>query len=97
MGEPEASELRLQDAERCLDGSDVANEAQLKPLPAMIALARAYNAQVQGNLATTVKYAELAIQLIPEDDFYRRAQAIITLEVIPLGQRQPGVGHPGDS
>ena len=31
MGEPEASELRLQDAERCLDGSDVANEAQLTP------------------------------------------------------------------
>jgi LuxR family maltose regulon positive regulatory protein len=80
MGEPEASELRLQDAERCLDGSDLANEAQLKPLPAMIALARAYNAQVQGNLVTTVKYAEQAIQLIPENDFYRRAQAIITLE-----------------
>ncbi len=80
-GEPEASELRLQDAERCLDGSDVANEAQLKPLPAMIALTRAYNAQVQGNLATTVKYAEQAIQLIPENDFYRRSQAISTLEV----------------
>ncbi len=80
-GEPEASELRLQDAERCLDGSDVANEAQLKPLPAMIALARAYNAQVQGDLAATVKYAELALQIIPEDDFVRRAQAIITLEV----------------
>ncbi len=81
VGEPEASELRLQDAERCLDGSDVANEAQLKPLPAMIALARAYNAQVQGNLATTMKYAELALQLIPENDFYRRAQAISTLQV----------------
>ena len=80
-GEPEASELRLQDAERCLDGSDVANKAQLKPLPAMIALARAYNAQVQGNLAATVKYAELALQIIPEDDFVRRAMAIVTLEV----------------
>jgi LuxR family maltose regulon positive regulatory protein len=80
-GEPEASELRLQDAERCLDGSDVANEAQLKPLPAMIALARAYNAQVQGNLVTTVKYAELALQLIPEDDFVWRAKAISTLEI----------------
>jgi LuxR family maltose regulon positive regulatory protein len=78
-GEPEASELRLQDAERCLDGSDVANEAH-KPLPAMIALTRAYNAQVQGNLATAVKYAEQAIQLIPENDFYRRSQAAITLE-----------------
>ena len=81
VGEPEASELRLQDAERCLDGSDLANEAQLKPLPAMIALTRAYNAQVQGNLATAVKYAELALQIIPEDDFVRRAQAIISLEV----------------
>ena len=80
-GEPEASELRLQDAERCLDGSDVANEAQLKPLPAMIALARAYNAQVQGNLVTTVKYAELALQIIPEDDFVWRAKAISTLEI----------------
>jgi LuxR family maltose regulon positive regulatory protein len=80
-GEPEASELRLQDAEQCLDGSDVANEAQLKPLPAMIALARAYNAQVQGNLVTTVKYAELALQIIPEDDFVWRAKAISTLEI----------------
>jgi len=80
-GELEASELRLQDAERCLDGSDLANEAQLKPLPAMIALTRAYNAQVQGDPAATVKYAEQAIQLIPENDFYRRAQAINILEV----------------
>ncbi len=80
-GEPEASELRLRDAERCLAGSDVANEAQLKPLPPMIALARAYNAQVQGNLAETVKYAELALQIIPEDDFVRRAQAASILAV----------------
>jgi LuxR family transcriptional regulator, maltose regulon positive regulatory protein len=80
-GKPDTSELRLQDAERCLVGSDGANEAQLKPLPAMIALTRAYNAQAQGNPAATVKYAELALQLIPENDFYLRSQAIITLEV----------------
>ena len=81
-GELEASELRLQDAERCLDGSELANEAQLEPLPAMIALTRAYNAQVQGDPAATVKYAELALQLIPEDDFDRRARATTILEVI---------------
>ena len=81
-GEPAASELRLQDAERCLEGSDITNETQLKPLPAMIALTRAYNAQVQGDPTTTVKYAELALQLIPEDDFDHRAQAINILEVI---------------
>jgi LuxR family maltose regulon positive regulatory protein len=81
-GELESSELRLQDAERCLDGSELVNEAQLKPLPAMIALTRAYNAQVQGDPTTTVKYAELALQLIPEDDFDRRARATTILEVI---------------
>jgi LuxR family maltose regulon positive regulatory protein len=84
-GEPEASESRLRDAERCLDGPSgemlVVDQAQLKPLPAMIAMARAYNAQVQGDLSATVKYAELALQLIPEDDHFRRAQATITLEV----------------
>jgi LuxR family maltose regulon positive regulatory protein len=84
-GEPEASEACLQDAERCLNGSSsrmgVANEAQLGSLPAMIAMTRAYNAQVQGNLSATVKYAELALQLIPEGDLFRRAQATITLEV----------------
>jgi LuxR family maltose regulon positive regulatory protein len=80
-GEPMASELHLQIAERFLDGLDVANEVQLRPLPAMIALVRAYNAQVQGNLAATVKYAELALQIIPEDDFVLHAQANITLEI----------------
>jgi LuxR family maltose regulon positive regulatory protein len=84
-GEPEASEARLRDAERCLmgssDGMVVVDKAQLKALPAMIAMARAYNAQVQGNLSATVKYAELALQLIPEGDLFRRAQATITLEV----------------
>jgi LuxR family maltose regulon positive regulatory protein len=81
-GELEASELRLQDAERCLEGSELANEAQLKPLPAMIALTRAYNAQVKGDPAATVKYAEQALQLIPEDDVDRRARAVNILEVL---------------
>ncbi len=84
-GEPEASESRLQAAERCLNGSTdgmvVVDKAQLKPLPAMIAMARAYNAQVQGNLLATLKYAELALQHIPEDDLFRRAQATIMLEI----------------
>ncbi len=85
-GEPEASERRLRDAERCLNSSPnemiVVDQAQLQPLPAMIAMARAYNAQVQGDLSATVKYAELALQLIPEEDTFRRAMATITLEVV---------------
>jgi LuxR family transcriptional regulator, maltose regulon positive regulatory protein len=91
--------LRLQDAERCLDGSELANEAQLKPLPAMIALTRAYNAQVQGDPAATVKYAELALQLIPEDDFDRRARATTILEVIhwASGNLESAIRGIGDS
>lgn len=90
--------MRLQDAERCLDGSDVANEA-LKPLPATIALTRAYNAQVQGDSAATVKYAELALQLIPEDDFDRRSRATTILEVIhwASGNLESAIRGIGDS
>ena len=81
-GEPEASERHLQNAERALAGA--ADRAEFKPefrpLPGSIALARAYNAQVQGHVADTLKYAELAQQLIPEEDVYRRAQAVIMLE-----------------
>ena len=97
-GELEASELRLQDAERCLDGSELANEA-LKPLPATIALTRAYNAQVHGDPAATVKYAELALQLIPEDDFDRRARATTILEVIhwARGNLESAIRGIGDS
>ena len=85
-GEPEASEA-------CTAGCRTVSEwfiqvrwlwwmkRSLEPLPAMIAMTRAYNAQVQGNLSATVKYAELALQLIPEDDLFRRAQATIMLEV----------------
>ena len=94
-GEPEASETCMQDAERCLNGSSresvVVDKSQLGPLPAVIAMTRAYNAQVQGNLSATVKYAELALQLIPEGDLFRRAQATIMLEVThwTLGDLEP--------
>ncbi len=77
-GELEASEIQLQNAERALAG--VMDQDESKPIPATIALIRACNAQIQGNLAETVKYAELSIQLSPEDDIYLRSQATITLE-----------------
>ena len=71
------------------------DEALFGPLPAMIALARAYNAQVQGHVADTVKYAELAQQLIPEEDVFRRAQATVTAGVHALGERRSGSRPPG--
>ena len=78
-GEPETSERHLQNAERALAGA--ADKAEFKPLAGNIALARAYNAQARGQVADTVKYAELAQQLIPAEDVYLRAQAVISLEI----------------
>ncbi|MBP7686269.1 MAG: AAA family ATPase [Thermoflexales bacterium] len=82
-GEPAASERRLREAEDWLAGSAagmvVVEQAMFAALPAMIAMARAYNAQVQGDLSATVSYAELALHLIPEADIFRRAQAAVML------------------
>ena len=58
------------------------DELQLIPLPGVIAMTRAYNAHVYGNLEATEKFSKLALQLFPEDDLFRRAQASITLEII---------------
>jgi LuxR family maltose regulon positive regulatory protein len=77
-GDLETSETHLQNAERALAG--VKDQAETQSLLASIALVRASNAQNQGDLAGTVKYAELALQFIPEDALYLRAQAAITLE-----------------
>lgn len=48
-------------------------------MPGTIALIRAGNAQIEGNLAETVRYAELSVRLAPENDLLTRAQAAITL------------------
>jgi LuxR family maltose regulon positive regulatory protein len=71
------SEFHLQNAERALAGAP--DPAESKSLLAHIAMIRASNAQNLGNLAETVKYAELALQLVSDDDVYIRAAAAITL------------------
>ncbi|MGE5376200.1 MAG: hypothetical protein ACM3XO_14175, partial [Bacteroidota bacterium] len=77
-GEPETSEIYLQNAERAMAGAT--DQAEAKSMAGNIALIRASNAQNLGDLAGTVKYADLALQLIPVDDVYARASAAITLE-----------------
>ncbi len=77
-GEPETSEIHLQNAEQAMAGA--LEEEELKPFLGNTALVRAYNAQTQGNFAAAMKYAEQAIQLIPENDSYRRSQAAMALE-----------------
>jgi LuxR family transcriptional regulator, maltose regulon positive regulatory protein len=78
LSEVDASESRLRDAERCLEGSAdetvVVVEKQFRSLPARIAMIRTYNAQSVSDFPTAVKYAELAIRLAPEEDHFLRAQ-----------------------
>ena len=76
-GDLDASETYLKKAEQALAGMPLLDE--LKNLPGTIALIRASNAQNQGDLVEMVKYAELSLRLIPDDNIYLRAQAAITL------------------
>ena len=84
-GEFDDSMSWLQEAEQRLEGSAegmvVADEAQFRTLPAMIALARSYHTQVQGDIAGTVKYAELALELSPEEDHYLHIHAMAVVTV----------------
>src|SRR3990172_507064 len=78
-GELEASEARLHDAERWLDTPTdkmvVVDKEQFRSLPASIATARAYRSLALGNVPGTVKYAQQALELTPEDDQVRHNQA----------------------
>ncbi len=82
-GELEASEARLQDAERWLDTPTdkmvVVDKEQFRSLPASIATARAYRSLALGNVPGTVRYAQQALELTPEDDQTRHNQAISLL------------------
>jgi len=77
VGELEPSETYLQNTEQALAGKT--DQEEFKSIPGTIALIRAGNAQIDGDLAETVRYAELSVQLAPENDSLTRAQAAITL------------------
>ena len=89
-GEFEASKPWLQDAEQRLEGSAegmvVTDEAQFRNLPVKIALAHSNHAQVQGDIGGAVKYAELALELSPEEDSYSHAMAAVTLGMAYLSR-----------
>jgi LuxR family transcriptional regulator, maltose regulon positive regulatory protein len=90
VGELEAAEARLRDAERWLDTTAdmsgrphdpsgapsaemvVVDEEQFRSLPASIATARAYHAEVLGDVPGTVTYARRALDLLPGGDYYER-------------------------
>jgi LuxR family maltose regulon positive regulatory protein len=84
LGELDAAESLLRDAERCLDGTSdsdvvVVEKAELPSVPGMIALAWAFRAQALGDVATTLELARRAHDLMPEDDHVWRAGAGILL------------------
>lgn len=89
VGELEAAEERLRDAERWLDtaaGLDGQTEAsaagmvvvdveEFRSLPATVATARAYHALALGDVTEAVRYARRALALLPEPDHLRRGIA----------------------
>jgi LuxR family maltose regulon positive regulatory protein len=89
-GEFEAGKSWLQEAEQQLEGSAegmvVTDEAQFRTLPVKITLARSNHAQVQGDIEGAVKYAELALELSPEEDSYSHAMAAVTLGMAYLSR-----------
>ncbi|MFV9507282.1 MAG: LuxR C-terminal-related transcriptional regulator [Oscillochloridaceae bacterium umkhey_bin13] len=78
-GHVEASEACLNAAEASLqhplEDLLIVEMEQFRILPARIAIARAYNAQVQGRFADTLRYAETALAVIPADQPFLQAQA----------------------
>jgi LuxR family maltose regulon positive regulatory protein len=81
--EVDASESRLRDAERCLEdpsgGMVIVDEEQFRSLRARIAFARAYNAQTRRDFISAIKYAEMVLELIPEENESLRSQATAIL------------------
>ena len=95
VGELEASEARLRDAERWLEPADnmdeqsaapsaemvVVDEVEFLSLPASIAAARAYRALALGDISSTKMYARQALALDPEGNSIHHTQAISLLGI----------------
>jgi LuxR family maltose regulon positive regulatory protein len=93
VGELEAADARLSDAERWLDTTTDTSERALAPsaemvvvdkeefrrLPAAIAVYRAAHAQALGDVPNTVKYARRVLDLLPEEDHLGRGAATALL------------------
>ncbi|MEM7029759.1 MAG: LuxR C-terminal-related transcriptional regulator [Chloroflexota bacterium] len=51
----------------------VSNQLEFQHLPAAVANARTFQAQAADDIASTIRYAQQALDLLPEDDHVRRA------------------------
>ncbi len=90
IGQIEASETRLQDAERWLNLPEkpsehspaemvVVDTAEFRVLPASIAAARAYRTLALGDISATKMYAMQALELVAENKTVHRTQATALL------------------
>ncbi|HVL26373.1 MAG TPA: LuxR C-terminal-related transcriptional regulator, partial [Thermomicrobiales bacterium] len=85
VGDFEGAEVRLRDAERWLepaasasapsDAMIVGNEERFRRLPGQIAIYRAGQALIRGDVAETQRNAGRALDLLPEDDDFGRGAA----------------------
>jgi LuxR family maltose regulon positive regulatory protein len=91
-GELDAASARLDDAERCLAGAAddppgaaasvrmvVTDDEELRSVPGIVAFARAYVAQIRGDVVTTQERALRALDLMPEHDHLWRGGAAVFL------------------
>ena len=82
-GQFEEAEPRLQNAESWLENptSDmvVVDQREYEALPATIAAGQAYLAMGRGDLAATKRYAQLTLDLLPDDDHFYRGVPTVTL------------------
>ena len=92
-GEIEGVEARLQDVERSLDAPADAvyvDEEEFRRLPGLVAVHRAGQSLMSGDIRATVTFARRALDLAPADDHLGRgaASALLGLAHWPLGDLQ---------
>ena len=92
-GDLKGADLHLRDAEQWLDARATVNdqsevppvkqveldEERIRSLSASIANARAYLTQARGDVAATEEYAQQALNLLPEDDYFEHGLSAILL------------------
>lgn len=75
-GELESADVHLRNTQRWLDAPTpdmvVINEPALKTLPALVANARIYLAQAQGDHSATLNYGQQTLDVLALDDHYHR-------------------------